>query len=137
MNAYGFNSEGYADPTAMEAIERVEKSNKKYLPLVYIYSKYSGDVATNSDNARAYCRFAIETGAIPFAPHLLLSQYMKEDSERELAMFMDKVLLDKCDEIWVFGSELSAGMKAEITHATKHRKIIRYFDEKCQETKRL
>lgn len=58
---------------------------------------------------------------------LLLPLYMKEESERELAMFMDMVLLGRCDELWVFGGEASAGMCAEIAKAKRHGKKIRYF----------
>lgn len=39
------------DPTAAEAIAKASK--KKYLPLVYICSKYSGDVVTNTEAAKA------------------------------------------------------------------------------------
>lgn len=41
----------YPDPTAAEAIAKASK--KKYLPLVYICSKYSGDVVTNTEAAKA------------------------------------------------------------------------------------
>lgn len=134
MSVFGRNQEGYPDPTAAEAIAKVSK--KKYLPLVYICSKYSGDVVTNTEAAKCYSRLAVDQGAIPLAPHLLLPLYMKEESERELAMFMDMVLLGKCDELWVFGEEASAGMCAEIAKAKRHGKKIRYFDSSCNETNR-
>jgi hypothetical protein len=134
MSVFGRNQEGYLDPTAAEAIAKADK--KKYLPLVYICSKYSGDVVTNTEAAKRYSRFAVDQDAIPLAPHLLLPLYMKEESERELAMFMDMVLLGKCDELWVFGEEASAGMCAEIAKAKRHGKKIRYFDSSCNETNR-
>ena len=127
MDRYGYNSEGYPDPTATEAIAKADKTNKaekKYLPLVYVCSKYSGDTAANTEAARHYCRFAVDAGAIPLAPHLLFPQFMSDETERELAMFMNGVLL--------FGSETSEGMKAEIAHAKRHRKKIKYFDGNCQ-----
>ena len=136
MGAYGFNQEGYPDPTAIEAVANVTKAEKKYLPLVYICSKYSGDVVGNTEAAKRYSRYAVDAGAIPLAPHLLLPLYLKEETERDLAMFMDMVLLGKCDELWVFGSEASPGMSAEIAKAKKHHKKIRYFDEECRETNR-
>ena len=111
------------------------KAQKKYLPLVYICSKYSGDISGNTEAAKRYSRFAVDQGAIPLAPHLLLPLYMHEDSEREFAMFMDMVFLGKCDELWVFGDEASKGMFMEIAKAKKHRKKIRYFDSACKETK--
>ncbi|WP_418616196.1 DUF7768 domain-containing protein [[Ruminococcus] torques] len=46
------------------------------------------------------------------------------------------VLLGKCDELWVFGEEASAGMCAEIAKAKRHGKKIRYFDSSCNETNR-
>ena len=107
--------------------EAATMPRRKYRPLVYICSKYSGDTVKNTEAARRYSRFAVDQGAIPFAPHLLLPQYMDEETERELAMFMDMILLGKCDEIWVFGDEESAGMKAEIARAEKLGKTIKYF----------
>lgn len=134
MNAYGLNQEGYPDPIATEAVTNAAKDERKYLPLVYICSKYSGDVLGNTEAAKRYSRFAVDSGAIPLAPHLLLPLYMKEESERELALFMDMVFLGKVDKLWVFGDEASAGMKAEIAKAKRHKKTIRYFDNKCRET---
>ena len=74
MSVFGRNQEGYPDPTAAEAIAKASK--KKYLPLVYICSKYSGDVVTNTETAKRYSRFAVDQDAIPLAPHLLLPLYM-------------------------------------------------------------
>lgn len=106
---------------------------KEWRPLVYICSPFSGDVEANTENARRYSRFAVDSGAIPIAPHLLLPQYMNEDTERDLAMLMDKVLLDKCQQIWVFGSKITTGMAVEIRRASKRRIKIRRFTENCEE----
>lgn len=51
------------------------KAQKKYLPLVYICSKYSGDISGNTEAAKRYSRFAVDQGTIPLAPHLLLPLY--------------------------------------------------------------
>lgn len=127
------NQEGYADPTAGQAIARVVKEEKKYRPLVYICSPFSSDPVGNTEKAKRYSRYAVDSGAIPFAPHLLLPLYMKEESERGLALFMDMVFLSKCDELWVFGDKISGGMQAEIDKATRKNMEIRYFTEKCCE----
>lgn len=136
MNTYALNQEGYPDPTATQVVAAATKAEKKYLPLVYICSRYSGDTVANTEAAKRYSRFAVDQGAIPLAPHLLLPLYMKEETERELAMFMDMVFLGKVDQIWVFGDEASPGMKAEIAKAKKHHKTIRYFDKECREANR-
>ena len=135
-----YNKEGYQDPTTYEAltkIEQEEKAAKKaaFKPLVYICSPYAGDVDCNVDMARVYSRFALKQNAIPLAPHLLFPQFMDDGNpaERELAMFMNLVLLGKCNELWVFGGEISKGMAAEIAKAEKRNTPIRYFTEELEE----
>ena len=106
-----------------------------YRPLVYICSPYSGDTEANTARARRFCRFALEHGQIPLAPHLLFPQFVDDDDadERSLALFMDKVLLGKCDELWVLGDEISRGMKAEIAVAERRNQKIRYFSNDFEE----
>lgn len=100
-----------------------------YRPLVNICSPLSGDVTGNTEKARKYCRFALERGQIPLAPHLLFPQFMDDEDpeERKLAMFMDIVLLGKCDELWVFGDRVTPGMQEEIRAARRRGQKIRYF----------
>ncbi len=129
-----YNSEGYPDPTAHDAVMNIEKELKKWRPLVYICSPYSGDVEMNTQKARRYSRFAVDQDAIPLATHLLLPQFMSETTERDLALFMDMVIIGRCEEMWVFGSTISAGMAAEIAKARKRNMTIRYFTEECEET---
>lgn len=135
MSISKFNSEGYCDPTAYKALSAIEKDEKKkvFRPIVYICSPYSGDIETNTENARKYSRFAVDNNAIPFAPHLLLPQYMSEETEREAAMLMNKVFLSKCDELWVFGGKITKGMSYEIEKAEKYSKHIRCFTEEMEE----
>lgn len=134
-----FNSEGYADLTAYEALLKIEQEERaarkaaNFRPLVYICSPYSGNIERNSNNARIYSRFAVAKGAIPIAPHLLFPQFMSEEHERSLALFMGCVLLGKCKEVWVFGNVMSDGMKGEIAKADKMGKVIRYFNEELEE----
>jgi hypothetical protein len=105
----------------------------EYRPLVYICSPFSGDTEGNIKKAREYSRFAVDQGAIPLAPHLLLPQFMSEQTEREQAMFMDMVLLGRCEEIWVFGKQISNGMAAEIEKAKQNNMKIRYFTDDLKE----
>lgn len=80
------NSEGYYDPTAGAALakcDRKEKSDRRkairksnakarkqaaseYRSIVYICSRYAGDIANNVIAAQRYCRFAVDSGYIPF-----------------------------------------------------------------------
>lgn len=50
-----YNSEGYPDPTAYEALTAVAKSEdpeKTYRPLVYLASPFAGDTERNIERAR-------------------------------------------------------------------------------------
>lgn len=139
MSIDKFNAEGYYDPVVFEALTKIEKEERAarkaaaFRPMVYVCSPYAGDIDKNTANARIYSRFAVAKNTIPLAPHLLLPQYISEEHERGLAMFMNKVFLGKCDELWVFGSSISSGMSEEIELAGKMRKRIRYFTEELQE----
>lgn len=122
MSINKFNSEGYYDPTAYEAMSAVEKEEKAlraFRPIVYIFSPYAWDVPTNVENARKYSRFAVDKGYIPIAPHLLFPQFLNDvnPKERQLGLFFGNALMSKCAEVWVFGDQISAGMESEIRRA--------------------
>ena len=108
MGVSRYNSEGYYDPTAYEALTKIVQEEKaaRYRPLVYICSPYSGDTEGNTEKARRYSRFAADADTIPIAPHLL----------------------------WVFGGEVSDGMRREIGRAKQKNMTIRYFTEDMEET---
>ena len=136
MDKEKYNSEGYYDPTCYEALSNIAKEEiRKFRPIVYICSPYSGDVERNIINARRYARFAVDKGMIPIATHLMFPQFMddRNEAERDLAMFMDLALLSKCAEIWVFGSRISKGMSIEIQKAQARNQPIRHFTANCEE----
>lgn len=135
------NSEGYYDPTAYLALTKIEqdaKAARAFRPVVYICSPLSGAVEENQAKARGYCRFAVDSGYIPLAPHIYFPQFMNDalPKDRNLALFMDIVLLSKCSELWVFGGTISQGMSIEIEKAKRKGQMIRYFTEDCKEVHR-
>ncbi len=138
MSINKFNSEGYYDPTAFEAmtiIENEERALRAFRPIVYICSPFSGNVEGNVAAAQHYSRFAVDKGYIPVAPHLLFPQFLDDDNpaERQLGLFFGHALMSKCSEIWVFGSIISAGMEAEIKRAKWKNYRLRFFNENCEE----
>ena len=141
MSVNKFNPEHYYDPTPYEALKKVEKEERKaaFRPIIYVCSPFSGNVRSNIEKAKDYCRFVINNGGIPLAPHLLFPQFLSDDvpEERELAIFMDIALLSKCAELWVFGDTVSSGMSIEINKAKKKRQKIRYFNSNCEEVFKL
>ena len=79
-------------------------------------SRVAEDTMRNQENNRTYCRFAVDTGYVPIAPHIYFPQFMNDRSsrERELTLFMAAILPSKCTELWVFGEEITGGMSIEI-----------------------
>ena len=147
---YYRNSEKYADPTAGEAMMNIMLEQKKkqeeqkrrmyeriHRPKVYIVSKYAGDIEANTAAAVRYCRFAIEQGYMPIASHLLYPQILNDNDpdERELGLMFGIALLAKCNEVWCFGDEKSAGMLQEIKIALKLKKRLRFFSVEQEEYK--
>ncbi|MDE1654359.1 DUF4406 domain-containing protein [Actinotignum schaalii] len=123
------NREGYADPTMYEALKQVQKAEYGYRPLVYICSPYAGDTETNIEIAREFCATAVARRVIPLAPHLLFPQFMDDTDPdaRELPMFFNRVLLSKCEAVWVYTARVSVGMRAEIEWAHQLEIPVRYF----------
>ena len=89
------------------------------MKLVYIASPYTGDVQSNTEAAKGYCRAALEEGAIPISTHLLYPQFLEDSdpAERNLGLRAGLELLARCDELWVCGPEISPGMAREIQFA--------------------
>ena len=129
------NREGYADPTMYQALKQIQKAEYGYRPLVYICSPYAGDTETNVEIAREFCATAVARRVIPLAPHLLFPQFMNDTdpADHELAMFFNRVLLSKCEAIWVYTARVSVGMRAEIEWAHHLELPINYFDADFEE----
>ena len=124
-----------------------QDARRPRIPLVYICSPYRGIVNSsvengvdnhvencvdnNINNARAYCSLAASRGCIPFAPHLLFTQFLDDSltDERLMGMYMGAEMLRLCDELWAFG-EPSEGMTAEIELAQRIGIPVRRHDQK-------
>ena len=135
------NAEGYADPTAYEALSAVqhearrEAGSKPEPAKVYICSPFAGDTAANVEKALRYCRFALDKEKFPIAPHCYLPRFMDDNNpaERELGLTFALRLLAECRELWIFGTRISDGMKREIMTAKWRHIRIRQFNEDMEE----
>lgn len=130
MSVNLYNSEGYLDPTAYEAIKNIEKEKK----VVFICSPFKDDIEVNTARAKRYGRFAVTKKVVPIIPHLMYPRFLNEDSpdERAMGLEMGLVLLSNCHEIWVFGNRISRGMEIEIEKAKEIKIPIRYYDIHCK-----
>ena len=102
---------------------------------VFVCSPYAGCVKENVHNARMYSRFVFLCGCMPITPHLMYPRFLedKDIKERDAGIQMGLILLDFCNEIWVFGQRISNGMRREIAYAEAHGILVRYFSDTCQE----
>ncbi len=102
---------------------------------VYVCSRYRGDVERNVEHAIRYENFVIAHGYRPIVPHLHLTKLLddNEPMERDMGLQFGKLLIELCDEMWVFGdSENSEGMQGELEY-WRHNKNgckISYYDTK-------
>lgn len=82
---------------------------------VYICAPLGGDVKGNLEKAKLYTEYALRCGVAPVTPHfyaLCLNDI--DPKEREIGRAAGMSLLWFCDELWIFGDEVTDGMKAEI-----------------------
>ena len=86
---------------------------------IYICSPVRSDPVNNIEKARGYCKWVMDKGYIPIAPHVMFDDMLHDDipDERLKALEIGLQLLRMCDELWYFGTTISEGMRNEIEHA--------------------
>lgn len=89
------------------------------LKLVYVCSPYKGNKKANIAAASQYCLDAIAAGYIPIAPHVMFYGILNDDDpgQRAVGMKIGLELLRFCQELRVYGSRISDGMRGEIALA--------------------
>ena len=82
---------------------------------VYICSPLGGDVERNLQRAKKYTEYALKCGTAPVVPHFYaLCLDDNNPKEREIGMAAGLSLLWVCDEMWIFGDEVTEGMRSEM-----------------------
>lgn len=82
---------------------------------VYICAPLEGNVLQNLQNAKRYANYALQCGTAPVVPHFYaLCREEEPLPDRELDKEARRALLWFCDEIWVFGDEMTDEMRYEI-----------------------
>lgn len=98
---------------------------------VYVCAPLGGDVAANLERAKQYARYVFTCGAAPVVPHFYALVLEDGDpEERLLGMQAGRSLLWLCDELWIFGEHVSAGMREEIQFCQNLGLRIRTITEK-------
>ena len=130
-NIFELCCEGY-DKLLERQFQKPDRTKKK----VYICSPFSDpDPDKQRDNmrrARLYMLYANEhMGYLARAPHAYLPMLVCDriPAERVMALRFGLELLEMSDMLLVCGTELSKGMKGEISHAVKLGIPIMTFDD--------
>lgn len=86
----------------------------------------------NQERARFYCKFVMESGHRPFAPHLFYTQILDDHdpADRAKGMAMGLEDLAECAEVWAFGFP-TEGMLAEVKYAESIGVPVRRFTAEC------
>ena len=97
--------------------------------LVYIAHALSGDWAGGIAAAKGYAYAAARAGYLPVVPYVLMDGILDDNDpeERSLGMKLDIDQLRACDEIWLCGERISAGMESEAFVADDAGLICRRF----------
>ena len=97
---------------------------------IFICSPYRGRVEENKKNAVRYARITAMSGDVPIVSHLYFPSFLDDNipNERMTGIAMGLELMDMCDEVYVFGFEITEGMKFELDHAKEIRKPVRLYD---------
>lgn len=117
------------NPTAMRA--ECRKEEFIMIKKVFICSPYRGNIEENKKKAVTYARITVMSGDIPIVPHLYFPAFLDEKipNERMTGIAMGLELMDMCDEVYVFGFDITEGMKFELDHAKETCKPVRLYDE--------
>ena len=95
--------------------ERFEACDDAMMKKVYICSPLGGNVRENLERAKRYTKYALMCGTAPVVPHFYaLCLDDNKPREREIGIAAGLSLLWFCDEMWIFGDEITKGMAAEI-----------------------
>jgi len=95
---------------------------------VYICAPLGGDVKGNLENVKRYTQYALKCCTAPVVPHFY-ALCLNDDNpvERKIGMTAGRSLLWLCDELWMFGDEITEGMSAELQYCrhlnVKTRKV--------------
>jgi len=106
-------------------------SDKK---LVYVSSPFTEDDKGNLYDARRYCNYVFNCGAVPFAPQLFFPQFldMTLTENRTKVVNFGIVILAECDEVWAFGDRISESMRLELQVADGLAVPMKFFNNACE-----
>lgn len=95
---------------------------------IYICSPFKGNTTRNIRRAKEYSKWVYNQGHIPICVHIYLENatgLSEKKGDREELLRLGKEFLYLCEELWVFGDNISDGMDEEIKAAQKMLKKVK------------
>lgn len=102
------------------------------MPRIYTCHRFASDRVGAADNLRRICREIVQEGCIPVCPQLLLPEFIHEETERDLALRLCQEMVRGCDEVRVYGRDLTPGMRIEISFAELLGIPVRFMDSAAE-----
>jgi len=98
------------------------------MKLVYICHPYANDPEGNRKKVLRICRSMTMEEHIPIAPQLYFHQFIDEKTQRDLAMMFCSKLVSICQEVWVYGIDITDGMRQEIEEASRQGIPVKFIN---------
>ena len=101
------------------------------LKKVYICAPLTDQPEKDLAQVKRYAGYALKWGTAPVVPHFYAECSPSTNKQlRQLIQATALSLIWVCDEVWVFGDQLTDGMSAEIRQAKLLNINIRTFSDK-------
>ncbi|MCU0664664.1 MAG: hypothetical protein MUC50_20365 [Myxococcota bacterium] len=113
-------------------LRREHIKNRGRRPRVYVCHAVSANTEKTERAIKAICREIVHSGALPIAPQVYLPQFVDEHSARGLSMTFCLELVALCDELRVYGTTITSGMRREIELAEGFGIPVRHMTEEVQ-----
>ncbi len=81
---------------------------------VYICAPMDGELEVALERIKAYTEYALKCGAAPVVPQFYLQCIPNTTENTEILRSAARSLLWYCDEIWVFGDEVTEAMASDL-----------------------
>lgn len=100
---------------------RARETVRDNMKMVYICAPLRGEIQKNIEFARQKAQEVFQQGHIPICPHLMFPPFADaaNPTEDQAARDMGLRLIEACQQVNVYGSEWTDGMRAEIRHAER------------------
>lgn len=96
---------------------------------VFICSPFDGDTDESMDMITSYIRYALMNEVVPIVPQIYTLFTDDGTIGVDMVTRAKRELLWVCDELWVFGNEITGKMQTEIDFCKNLNVAIRYVSE--------